>query len=161
MIPDPSISSRVVSYKIAQQVGKAIIAVGVREEEGTESRCWRGGDSERRYRFGGLSAGRSGKFERTCFARSVEEPRAEVATIDKWVSYVDGTSGWAAAEGALDVLGTRLFLWIPDNTRCSRDEERLFSHNAVIVQNERPTTRSYLSKSQGWACRWAIEKLAA
>jgi hypothetical protein len=31
--------------------------------------------------------------------------------------------------------------------------------NAVIILNELPTTRSYLPKSHGWACRWAIEKL--
>ena len=36
-----------------------------------------------------------------------------------------------------------------------------FSMSAVIVQNERPTTRSYLSKLQGWACRWAMERLAS
>jgi len=32
----------------------------------------------------------------------------------------------ATAEGALDVLGARLPLWISDNTRWTRDEEQLF-----------------------------------
>ena len=32
----------------------------------------------------------------------------------------------AVAEGALDVLEARLTLWIPDNTRCTRDETRVF-----------------------------------
>jgi len=36
-----------------------------------------------------------------------------------------------------------------------------FSMSAVIIQNERPTTRSYLSKSEGWACLWAMERLAS
>jgi len=36
-----------------------------------------------------------------------------------------------------------------------------FSMSAVIVQDERPTTRSYLSKSQRWARRWAMERLAS
>jgi len=46
-----------VLYQQAQQVGRATIAVGAREEENTEdiSKCCRGGDSERRDRFGGLS----------------------------------------------------------------------------------------------------------
>jgi len=41
-----------------------------------------------------------------------------------------GRSSWrpveAVTEGALDVLETRLSLWIPDNTRRTRDKERVF-----------------------------------
>jgi len=47
-----------------------------------------------------------------------------------------------------------------DSARWTRDEGDYFSMNTGIVQNERPTTRSYLSKSHEWACRWAMEKLA-
>jgi hypothetical protein len=74
----------VVLYKTIQQIGKATIAVGVKEEEGTQDicRCCRGGGSERRYRFGGLSVSRSFKCKRLCFASGVEE---EVATIEKRV----------------------------------------------------------------------------
>lgn len=41
-----------------QQVGKATIAVEFRKKDSIEdsSRCYRAGDSGRRYRFGGLSA---------------------------------------------------------------------------------------------------------
>ena len=46
-----------VSYKIGQQVGEATIAEA-RKETGTEdiSRCCKGGDGGRRFRFRGLSA---------------------------------------------------------------------------------------------------------
>jgi len=40
---------------------------------------------------------------------------------------------------------TRLPVWISDKIRRTRDEEGNFSMSAVIVQNEQPTTRSYLS----------------
>ena len=43
----------------------------------------------------------------------------------------------AAGAGAVDVLETRLPVYISANTRCNRDEERLFS---VIVQNAWPIT---------------------
>ena len=53
-------------------------------------------------------------FERTWF---IDNPRAEIAGVEKWVQCMEGRSGWIparlAAGGALDVLGTRLPLWIP------------------------------------------------
>jgi len=59
------------------------IAVGIREEEGTEdfSRGCRGGESERRDRFDGLSASRP-IHTRAWF---IEESRAEIARVEKSV----------------------------------------------------------------------------
>ena len=78
-----------------------------------------------------------------------------------------GTSysgGWEAAlrlhcwrcSPDLHVLGTRSRVWIPIVHDGPEVRNKYFSMNAVIVQNERPTTRSYLWRPQGWAHRWAI-----
>jgi len=52
----------------------------------------------------------------------------------------------------LDVLGTRLPAWIPIIHDVLEIRNNYVSINVVVVQNERPTTRFYLSiKSHGWA----------
>ena len=62
--------------------------------------------------------------------------------------------------GGLDDVETRLPVWISDKNDGLEKRRENFSTSAVIVQNERLTTRSYRSKSQGWARRWAMERLA-
>ena len=82
MISDSNISSRV-DPCYSQQVDKATLAVG--DSEGTDDTigCCRGGDSEQRYRFDGLSTSRPFKCGRTCFASGTEEARAKIARIEK------------------------------------------------------------------------------
>lgn len=96
-----------VLYKTTQQVGKATIAVDVREEVDTEvSVDSRGGDGGRRRRFGRLSASRSFYMREN---ELFEEPRVKITRTKKWVRYVDWRSSWATvwatAGGALDVVG--------------------------------------------------------
>ena len=78
-----------------------------------------------------------------------EEPHAEVAMIEMRFYYVPGRSAGLQFGLFSMMLETRMPVWISDKTRWTRDEEGEFSMSAVIVQNERPITPSYLSKSQG------------
>ena len=75
-----------VSRKTAQRVGRATIAVGTREED-TDDICrfCRGGDSGWRYRYIGICGlSTSGALQgREMYF--IEEPRAKIARIEKWV----------------------------------------------------------------------------
>ena len=53
----------------------------------------------------------------------------------------------SAAGGALDTLGTRLPVWCPIIHEGLEMRRENFSMSAGIVQNERPTIRSYLWES--------------
>ena len=82
MISDSNISSRV-DPCYSQQVDKATLAVGDSEGADDILGCCRGGDSEQRYRFDGLSTSRTFQCERTCFSSSTEEARAKIARIER------------------------------------------------------------------------------
>ena len=72
-----------------------------------------------------LSARRSLQVREKVFASSTIEYRAGISRVERWVLYVDGRSG-PLLELRSIFLETRLPLWFSDNSRCTRDEERIF-----------------------------------
>ena len=76
-----------VSYKTAQQVGKATVEAGAEEEEATKLSVDIV-EAEMMGRDVGLP-GRSQVVpftcERTCLASSIEEPRSKITGIERWI----------------------------------------------------------------------------